>query len=795
MEKNQIEPGKAISRRSFLKMAAAGTGAVALTALTSGCNIGGAQNVVTDPPEQAPPNVQPDPTPPAGEGPRAEATSLNPQDYSIRDTDSNFNTLFSPITIGTHTFSHRMIKSAAGSGTHGPGAGPDFLLGDEMLNYYLNMAKGGVELIWVEPLAAFIASVPLPDREEGEYAQFAPMTEHNEQFFRTLVEECGRYGCKLGMQLAISGMAISGLGDNSLASVSVDTIQNAHHAQMVEHARRLKDLGFVGMEINAAGFNMGRFFLTRFSNNRDDEYSAESFENRARWVTEGIEKVREECGDDFIIQVLMNCIEEQDLLTNLAGTHQGWMASATMATGPRNEVMTVEEGVEMAKLFEAAGCNSMHLRMAPMDLHTAGCWDLYYILYGIEGANAQGWQWDFNRHWQGMIRGNTGGAGLTLDVAKFYKDRLNIPVGTVTFLDPAATPAYIEEALANGYVDFLLMKRPFDVDPEYVNKLREGRRDEIVPCSRCVHCHAAGGNINLTTWYCRTNAMLQRVYRPIHIENRGHPISYELPPIDRVKDVMVVGGGAAGMEAARIAAERGHNVTLYEKSNRLGGLMHFAELVKGPHEDIGRHIKWLSRQLELKGVEVVLGQEVDTAFVNAQSPDALIVATGGLYDTLNVSNDGSVPVVPYEGFMATNMGDTVLIWGGGVLAWDAALWLIVRGKKVLIATDRPIAQLLEEQSGHARRFMTSALYAKGLRVYHQSRIRQLADGTAFVMSDINNVEHTIKCDTVLDASDMLPNRALANGVNVSEVYVIGDADKPFNIAYAVHHGNDIGRTV
>ena len=223
--------------------------------------------------------------------------------------------------------------------------------------------------------------------------------------------------------------------------------------------------------------------------------------------------------------------------------------------------------------------------------------------------------------------------------------------------------------------------------------------------------------------------------------------------------------------------------------------MHFAEQIKGPHEDIGRHARWLSRQLELTGVEVVLNQDVDTAFINAQNPDALVVATGGLYDNLNVTNDGSVPVIPYEAFVATNMGDTVLIWGGGALAFDAALWLIVRGKKVLIATDRPIPQLLEEQSGHARRFLTAALYSKGLRVYHESRIRQLAGGNAYVTSTLNNVEHVIACDTVLDASDMLPNRGLSTGVNVSEVYVIGDADKPFNIAYAVHHGNDVGRTI
>lgn len=783
---------KKISRRNFLKYTAAGTAVVAASSLTP--PLISKLEIYANEPER-PPVGSPDLTFLGDGGFRTSSATLNPQDYSIRNTTSDFNTLFSPVTIGAHTFSHRMLKSAAGSGTQLAG------LGDEMLEYYLNMARGGLELIWIEPLIGQITP-PLPPnsppREEGSPMQYSPISEANEAFFRRLVEECGRYGCKLGMQLPISGPGPISPFPN-VSEVPVDVIQNVHQVQSVEVARRLQDLGFVGIEINAAGFNMGRHFLSRFSNNRTDEYGPQTFENRARWVTECIERIKEACGDDFLVQVLMNCIEEMDLLTSNRGTAANpFVPAFNMVTVPRNDVMSVEEGVELARLFEAAGADAMHLRMASMDIHLAGQADLYYILGGIEGANGYGFQWDFDRHWQGMIRGNHGGMGMTLDVCRYYKERLNIPCGTVTFMDPVAAPEYFEQALADGSADFLLMKRPFDVDPEYVNKLREGRNDEILACMRCGHCHVGGGSLALwQVWYCRANAMLQRVHRENHINHRGHPTSYALPPSSQVKSVMVVGGGPAGMEVARVAAERGHNVTLYEAAGRLGGLMHFAELVKGPHENISRFVQWHERQLELKGVNVVTGHTVDQAFINEQAPDVLVVATGASYGTMPTpadGNDGSVPIIPYPDFIATNMGDTVLIWGSGALGFDAALWLTVRGKKVVIVTDRPDDQILVEQSWHAKRMMTSALYSKGLRVWTQASITQIANGNAYVMTGANT-QTIIPCDTILDASQMVQNTSLMTGVNVAETYAIGDCYNPYNIAYAIHHGNDIGRTI
>ena len=287
--------------------------------------------------------------------------------------------------------------------------------------------------------------------------------------------------------------------------------------------------------------------------------------------------------------------------------------------------MTMEEGIAAAKLFEQAGCDSMHLRLGPLGHHVAqfGA-DLYFILNGIEGCTGFGTQYDFGKNWQGMLIGNTSGCGIGLNVAAEYKKALSIPCGVVTYNDPAHAPDFFEQALEDGKADFFLMTRPLTVDMKYVNKLKEGRIDEIAPCTRCLHCHIGSNEANAQMAYCRVNALTQRVMR------EGGPATYELEPAATPKKVMVIGGGPAGMEAARIAAARGHNVTLYEKRGALGFMLDFAASVKGPHENLADLKNYLIRQLELNGVEVKTGTEVTQELIHSEAPDAVILADVGV---------------------------------------------------------------------------------------------------------------------------------------------------------------------
>ena len=686
------------------------------------------------------------------------AAYLNPQDYDYRQNTTDFRTLFSPLKIGPLTLNHRIVKSAAGSATYLAG------FTDELLEYYVQFAKGGVELIWVEMIGA------LEPPADG-----SPISAEALEFGKKLVAECGKYGAKLGYQTY--GFSMKPVNDLTKEEIV------AFQERYAKIAKNMQDMGFVAFEINAAGFNLGEHFLSRYHNKRTDEYGG-SLENRARFVTECVEKIKDACGKDFIVQVLMNCIEENDLLTN----------NATLATldnavtAPHNTVTTIEEGIELAKFIEAAGCDAMHLRLGPLDNHPCQFGsDLYFILNGIEGATGYGTQWDFSRHWQGELIANHSGAGMLLNIVARYKEALSIPCGTVTYMDPAHAPDLFENALADGKADFYLMTRPLTTDTEYVTKLKEGRIDEIAPCTRCLHCHIGSNEMNRAMGYCRVNALTQRV-----MTDNG-PETYELQPAEIVKNVMVVGGGPAGMEAARIAAARGHKVKLFEKTGVLGGDLIFASMVKGPHENLDDLKKYLERQLEINGVEVVLSTEVDTALIESEAPDALVLAVGSLPGDIGASG-GNVPIIDYIQFMGNNTGEKVVVFGSNAQAFDAALWLTVRKKKVTIVTPNPNEDLDKQQSHHAQRFITSALYSLGVKVYPDSRIKEIGNNEITIASDIG-VDYVIEADSIINAADLKPNKSLLDGISVKEKYAIGDCNEPYNIALAIRSGNDIGRAL
>ena len=674
------------------------------------------------------------------------SAKLNPQDESWRGVGTDVSEVFKPWKLGPLDLDCRIVKSAAGSAT--------FLNGftQELIDYYVNFAKGGVQMIWVENFAQHLTG------RGGESPVWLLDLD-----LSPLVEGCKQYGAHLGFQTYLMFADHNGMSVEELQSIQ-DDIVNA--------AVFLKEQGFEALEINAAGANLGAMYFSRANNEREDQYGPQSFENRTRWVCEVIQKVKEACGEDFIVQVLMNGIEEND-----------------ENTGDSASVMSLSEGIEVAKCLEAAGADSLHIRLGALHQHVcqfAG--DLYFVEQGLEGSTSYGTQFDFSSHWQGKVDGSHSGAGLTLDVAAAYKQAVSIPVGTVTYLDPAMGPDFFNSALAEGKVDFFLMTRPLTVDTEYVNKLREGRLDEIAPCTRCVHCHIMGNVANATYGYCRVNALTQRVFR------EGGPASYELPMAETPKRVMVAGGGPAGMEAARIAAMRGHDVTLYEKKGMLGGLLDFAATVKGPHENLVQLKNYLIRQLELTGVNVVLETQVTPELIAAEAPDALIVAVGGDKVACGLAGTPGVTITDIDGFMFVELGKNVTVLGSSARAVDCAAWLQNHGHRVTMITSHPADDVAMGQSNHEKEFILPLLYSRGMRVWSEVYIADIGDGKISV-KNTDGVVTEFDCDALVDCDDLIPCPDAITTADVPELYVVGDAKEPFNIALAIRGGNDAGRAV
>ena len=685
---------------------------------------------------------------------------LNPQSDDYRGNTTDFVTLFSGVKIGSLELSNRMVKSAAGSDTQGNE--------DEIVAYYRSFAQGGIDLVWMEDCA-----------DKYEHFPNARAQSMDKVPFERIADAIHEEGAYVGYQISCMGIAFSGTQKDSsgqfASAVAGDLTREEIGlvvADTVSAAKTLKDKGFDAVEINAAGNNLGQSFFSRMRNHRDDEYGPQSFENRARLVCEMIQGIKEACGSDFAVQVLINGIEEND-----------------QALGDSSLMTTVEENLEIAKMLEAAGADSLHVRLGPLGMHVCQfASDLYFTGYGIDGTTAYGTQFDFSRHWQGKLISEYSGCGMMLDVAREFKDAVSIPVGTVTYMDPAHAPDLFEAALAEGKVDFLLMNRPLTVDPQYANKLKEGRIDEIAPCTRCLHCHFDYDEEGNTYEHCRVNACTQRAFRD------DMPEGFDLLPVGTVKNVMVVGGGPAGMEAARIAALRGHNVTLYEKSGAVGGLLDFASTVKGPHENLSDLRSYLARQLEVAGVDVVTGTEVDASFIADQKPDAAIIAVGGVRDTLELSETTGTKVIPLPDFLTAEIGSEVTIVGSNAQAVDAALYLMAQGKHVTMVTPDSMDQFDKGQSNWVKTFVKPMLLARGMRIWPHAEIVSVGDGEVTIAGE-TGAEITLSCDAVIEAMDMLPNPSLGEETSGIEVHVVGDAAKPWNIAEAIAAGNLAARAL
>lgn len=724
---------------------------------------------------------------------------LNPQEDFTQDS-GDYSAIFSPLKIGGVTLKNRLVKSSAGSEMQKD----DFWPSDTALEYYGAFARGGIGMACFEAsnvipkpagLPGGIPGMPaIPGMPKGtgtiagiptdlgfEMHQLDISTDEGIAAHKAIADYMHKHDTPVIAQV-LDMLMMTGGGSSMVKAEKLETSMNPGLMQSTEEVHRQQQAfiqaairywkaGFDGIEINCSCNHYFSTFLSRYANNeRTDEYSGATIENRCRIVTEIIEAVRREVGNDFIIQVLYSGIEE-----NVA------------TLGDNALCITTDEACEMAKLFEKAGASSLHIRSQAYGHHCAGFMpDVFHMFE--HGDTGYGTTIDYSRHFDGLLDGSHQGYGALIEVAAKVKKAVSIPVGAVGAMDPRVSPDLINNAIRDGKIDFILMTRPLMADMSLPNKIKEGRIDEVAPCTRCMTCFVAPFGFGIPM-YCRVNPALTRAFTP------DMPEGYDPLPAEDPKNVIVIGGGPAGMEAARIAAQRGHIVSLYEKDQVLGGRLDAVQKIKGPHERIEDYRKYLVRQLEVNGVHVHLGKEMDAQAIKALNPDAVIVAVGGSekaeYSGVITMNDLCREAVS-TGTIET--GERVVILGGQFQACEVAVNLVRQGKKVTILNPGAEGELYLNGAVWAKMMGSDWLRARGVKIYHSVKISGVSDST--VTFDTNyGTTVTIPADTVIQATPFMTNRELFDSLSevCPEVYAVGDCYSPNTIANATARANIIAR--
>lgn len=720
---------------------------------------------------------------------------LNPQEDGFANS-GDLSAIFSPLQIGGVTLKNRLVKSSAGSEMQKDAIWPS----DTALEYYGAFAKGGIGMICFESSnvipagdmsaldgAAAIGGIPVG--EDGapmvDMAQLDISTDEGIPAHKAIADDLHQYDVPVLAQV-MDMMCATGGGSTFAKAEKLETSMNPGIMQTVEDIHTEQDAfvqaiirywkaGFDGVEINCSCNHYFSTFLSRYSNHeRTDEYSGETIENRCRIVTEIIEAARKVVDPGFIIQVLYSGIEEN--VANL---------------GDNSLCTTVEEACEMARLFEKAGASSLHIRSQAYGHHCAGFMpDVFHMFE--HGDTGYGSVINYDRHFDGLVDGKHQGYGSLIEVAAKIKSCVSIPVGTVGAMDPRICPDLFNNAIRDGKIDFMLLTRPLMADMALPKKLQEGRIDECAPCTRCITCFVAPFGLGIPM-YCRVNPALTRAF------TEDMPEGYDPVPAEEAKRVMVIGGGPAGMEAARIAAQRGHKVDLYEKAEGLGGRLDAVQKIKGPHERIEDYRKYLIRQLEVNGVSVHLGQPVDVQTVESAAPDAVIVAVGGKPAALEapasvLTMEDLCQQAVKTGILET--GDTVVIIGAQFEACEIAANLTRAGKKVILLNTGAESDYYLNGTVWTKLVGKDWLRIHGVKVFHNVAIERVTD-TSVTFATAYGTVTTVEGDTIIQALPMENDRALYDALSgvCAEVYAVGDFYSPNTIANATARANIIARRV
>jgi 2,4-dienoyl-CoA reductase (NADPH2) len=690
--------------------------------------------------------------------------------------------LAEPIYLGKLRLKNRMMKNATGFFWDDPNKG---FMDDRYIAFFEVLAKGGAALISsaVGPLTRDL-EVPMPGyRIRSD--EFIPG-------WKKWADAIHKYDCyafhqlfHLGPMVPVFGYAPAGVSASAIPQneapiprfpvpkeLTIPEIEDIVNL-FAECAERMKKAGLDGTEINGACNHLLNNFLSRAWNRRTDEYGAQTIENRTRVYCNIIKEIKRRNGRDWPIIALFNAMEV-DL----------------------KDGITIEESKQFAQKFVEAGADAIEIR-SEYYLHTDDVErreslhfpDIYFYP-GHEGRLDP------------MVYGEEYGKQAHILMSAEIKRAVNVPVIIVGKMDWKNG----NQAIKEGKADIISMNRRLLADPELPKKVLEDREEDINPCNSCMTCFDAGEHFKRI--HCRVNASL------------GHEEEYEIKPAAVKKNIMIVGGGPAGLEAARVLALRGHKVLLFEKQSGLGGSLPVASMVKGmEREDIPGLIKYLDRQVRKAGVEVHTGTTATPETVNDVKPDVVIVAAGGTHNIPQIPGINKLKVATSEKMhhqlkfflrffsprllrklslipFAMNLfvRKNVVIMGGRLHGCQTAEYLLHLGRRITIVdegTENDIGEGLLEV--FMKPLLMYWLKDHGVRFITEVKYKEIT-GKGLVVKTRDGREQLIEGDTIITALPLKPNTEFFNSMKgkAKEVYAIGDADMPAYIVDAIAAGAKIG---
>lgn len=342
----------------------------------------------------------------------------------------------------------------------------------------------------------------------------------------------------------------------------------------------------------------------------------------------------------------------------------------------------------------------------------------------------------------------------------------------VTVVGSITTIAEAEEIIASGQADMVAMARQLMCDGNTLFNAYRGQEEKTRPCLRCHECAPA----DIVHLRCATNPRL----------GRESEIPEELPYAKHKRKVVVVGGGVAGCMAAKTLVERGHDVTLIEKSDKLGGKLHEISCLSFKF-DMRRHLKWLMQSTMDCGAEILLNTEATAESIMALSPDAVFVATGS--DRLILSIPGidrtNVHHVLDVDTGRESVGEKVVVCGGGLSGMESALELAQQGKKVTVVDMLPVSEFARDHSPSPRGMLLELLAKNGVQLMGEVKVCEFTD-EGVVVENKNWQRITLPADDVVTAFGMKKNDALLKELRnlMPDVFAVGDCNVVKNIKNA-----------